>query len=798
MEVNNFIILGAGVTGLTLGYELSKKGNNVSIFEISENVGGLARTIKNNDIPIDSGPHLFHSAHKEIIDYWKDLVGDNLVKKDFFAGNFKDGNIYDYPINRQTIKKQYTKDEIKIIESELSNIDQDKLSKTKNYSEYVSVLAGPFLAEKFFTKYPKKLWGLKTNELSARFAPRRIEIRNDKRPFHSGPGRFAGVIEGGCGFLAESLKEKFFQNNGKLNLNHKVIKFNFTKEKKIESIDFSNSVRLCTHDSIIISTLPINKNADLFNLKTKLYFRSVFLINIIIEGPDPFPKDYDWLYFDDDKVPFHRVGVQTRFSRKNVKDNINILCCEIAYNEKPNKQKIEAWKRDTINYLSKHDLINLNHKYNLNCMDLGPVYPGYYSGHEAELSLMNAKLGEYENFYSLGSLAEYAYSDLQVLTAKAIDLAKELDKVNKNYKNETLKNAQMIKPSSEFYFGNQLISSSTSNPVFLIAEIGLAHNGNVDICKELILEASRCGFNAVKIQTYKPGRISKKTRSARYFEETLDQEESISDYLDRIIFSSKELKSIIEYSNNLNIEFFSTPFDEFSVRQLEEMKVNGFKISSMDITNLPLIRLVSKTRKPVIISTGMANLGEIETAINICLENDNPNIALLHCVSSYPCDIEFSNLGRIKQINNSFGVITGFSDHTQEYYTPSLAVALGARIIEKHITLDKGMDGPDHNFSLEPHEMKKMVVLIRKSEKAISNHQIEKSTAELISRQNLRRSIYASSDLKTGDIATAETLIIKSPGDGIPAKFYDLILNKRIIKDIFADNPFDWSHFFNE
>ena len=193
----------------------------------------------------------------------------------------------------------------------------------------------------------------------------------------------------------------------------------------------------------------------------------------------------------------------------------------------------------------------------------------------------------------------------------------------------------------------------------------------------------------------------------------------------------------------------------------------------------------------------MSTLGEIESALKTCLEEGNDKISLLHCVSSYPCPIEFSNLNKIGTLAKSFGVISGFSDHTIETTTPSIAIACGARIIEKHITLDKGMDGPDHNFSLTPNEMNEMVSLARQVEKSLSNHQITKSPAELSSKQNLRRSIYAAFDLSAGDVITEDCIAIKSPGDGLPVKYLNLIIGKRLISSVKKDFPLSWELFLN-
>lgn len=796
----DFKIIGAGVSGLTLAYELLKKGETVKIYESTDFVGGLASTLIKDNIPFDCGPHLFHSAHEEIIEYWRDLVGDDLVEKQFFAGNFVEGKFYDYPINKETIKDQYLEEEIETILYELSDIDEEKLASSSNYSDYVTNLCGPFLAEKFFKKYPEKLWGLKTDDLSARFAPRRIEIRDTRRPFHSGEGKFAGIIEGGCGVISNVLKEKIEDLGGVINFNSRVTNFYSDGDGRsisVNSLEINNSEVIDVRNSIIISTLPLNVNARLANIDTNLYFRSCMLINIVIKGEDPFPSEFDWLYFGSEDVPFHRVGMQSRFSRKGLDNDMHIMCCEISYTEKPSDKKILKWEKDSIEYLVKNNLIKKSKIFSINIHDAGPVYPGYFGGHEEEVSKVNSELGRLTNYYLLGSLAEYAYSDLQVLTAKAIDLAQELSTSNKKIKSEIIKDETVTLPSSYFKFGNELISSNKIDPVFIIAEIGLCHNGSVDICKKLILASKKSGFNAAKIQTYVPGRISKKTRTSRYYEETLDAEESISSMLDRIIFSNDELTEIFSYAKEIQIELFSTPFDAASVELLENQNVSGYKISSMDLVNAPLIREVCKTGKPVILSTGMASMSHIENALSLCLSMGVSELSVLHCVSSYPCPLEMANLSRIKRIGNSFGVITGFSDHTLEIITPSLAVALGARVIEKHVTLGKDMDGPDHNFSLVPVEMKEMVALVRKTEKSLISHQMDVSSSELSAKQNLRRSIYAAKEIKSGERLNHHNLVIKSPGDGIPADQYDFLLDKELKVGIEEDFPIKWENLFD-
>lgn len=794
--VVDYVIVGAGVSGLTLALEFLREGKRVRIIESTDAVGGLAKSISYNDYTIDFGPHLYHSAHPEIIDYWRNLVGDSLISKDFYSGNYKDGRIYDYPVNTETAGIQYSDEEYKKILAELSQTDDKKLSNAENYYDYVRSLAGDFLANQFFTKYPKKLWGIDTKELSARFAPRRIEIRKKRLPFHSGPGRFAGIIEGGCGVLAEKMKDEIISLGGEFIFNANIEEIKLDSKKNITKMLSSDGREFKTDNSCVISTIPITNLCDLLNYQTSLYFRHILLINIVIKGSDPFPKDYDWLYFDDEDIPFHRVGVQTRFSRKGIKDDIHILCCEVAFNYQ-DMPDIKDFEQRCVDSLSEMQLIKHDSIINIHSFDIGPVYPGYYVGHELELNRILGKLGQHRNLYQTGSLADYAYSDLQVLTAKSIDLARELLTLSSDTLSELTKPRASVKPNQNFYFGRSKISIDPDEKPFVIAEIGLCHNGSVDLCKQLIDESKKNGFSSAKIQTYQAGRISKKSRTSRYYEETLDQEESISDQIDKLIFNESELKEIFSYADSIDFDLFSTPFDISSANILNSLNVPGFKISSMDLVNIPLIKHVARIGKPIILSTGMASVGEIELAIDTVLSEGNQNLAVLHCVSSYPCPVEAANLTRINLIKDTFGVVPGYSDHTVEDFMPAFAMTLGARVIEKHVTLSKGLDGPDHNFSLVPSEMKSMIQLMNKVHKSMNGNGFRSSDIELSAKSNLRRSIYASGDLSRGDVITYENIAIKSPGDGIPVKYLDLILGKRVIQNIEDDFPLSWEHFFN-
>ena len=208
MVDSTYHIIGSGISGLVAAYELAKKGKNVRVYEKLDLVGGIARTEVVNGVSYDCGPHLFHTNNPEIKDYWLTLIKDEVTEPDLYGANLIKGHVYEYPISFESLEKQFTKDEIKTIKMEIASTNKEDLAESKNYADFVQNLAGKFLTQLFFTKYPEKLWGIPTNQLSAKFAPRRVEIRDKQRAFHSGEGKWAAVLKGGCGALANSIESR--------------------------------------------------------------------------------------------------------------------------------------------------------------------------------------------------------------------------------------------------------------------------------------------------------------------------------------------------------------------------------------------------------------------------------------------------------------------------------------------------------------------------------------------------------------------------------------------------------------
>ena len=317
------------------------------------------------------------------------------------------------------------------------------------------------------------------------------------------------------------------------------------------------------------------------------------------------------------------------------------------------------------------------------------------------------------------------------------------------------------------------------NKVFIIAEAGVNHNGSIELAKKLIDVASISGADAVKFQTFKAEKlVSRNAQKADYQKQTTDKCESQFDMIKKLELDLDTHKELISYCKTKNIMFLSTPFDHDSIELLNDLGLEIFKIPSGEITNLPYLRHIGKLNKKVILSTGMANIGEIEDALDVLIEagTKKENITVLHANTMYPTPYEDVNLRAMVTIGKTFDVAFGYSDHTLGIEVDIAAVALGACCIEKHFTLDCTMEGPDHKASLEPDELKAMVKAIRNIELALGSSVKKPSKSEIPNMQIARKSIVAKVDIKKGEIFSADNLTIKRPGNGInPMRWYEIV-----------------------
>ena len=326
--------------------------------------------------------------------------------------------------------------------------------------------------------------------------------------------------------------------------------------------------------------------------------------------------------------------------------------------------------------------------------------------------------------------------------------------------------------------------------VFIIAEAGVNHNGNLALAYKMIDAAASCGCDAVKFQTAVPELVMiKDAPKAVYQKETTGNKESQLEMVKKIHLPLGAYKGLKKYADQKGIMFLSTPFDLVSIDTLVELKLKIFKIPSGEITNLPFLRKIGKLGKKVILSTGMATLPEIDKALRILMAagTKKGNITILHCNTEYPTPFEDVNLRAMLTIRDTFKVKVGYSDHTLGLEIPIAAVAMEACIIEKHFTLDKNMEGPDHRASLEPQELKSMVRAIRNIEKALGNGTKKPSASETKNIPIARRSIVAACPIKKGDRLTAINMIAKRPGIGLSPMLWDKVIGKKAKKDFSAD-----------
>lgn len=345
-------------------------------------------------------------------------------------------------------------------------------------------------------------------------------------------------------------------------------------------------------------------------------------------------------------------------------------------------------------------------------------------------------------------------------------------------------------------YRNKTLGIPQKGKTLIIAEAGVNHNGDIELAKRLVDVASDAEADAVKFQTFVAQKmVSVEAPKAEYQLQASESNKSQLQMLKEFELSKDEHLELFDYCQNRHITFLSSPFDFESADMLDALGVVVFKIASGEITNLPFLEYIAKKNKPIIMSTGMASLGEVEEAINTILGAGNRGIVLLHCVTGYPARFDELNLLAIQTMKKIFGLPVGFSDHTLGIAAAIAAVALGACAIEKHFTTDKNLPGPDHKASLEPAELKMMIRSIRNIEKAFGDGTKKPARSELQIIKVVRKSLVASQDIEAGEILTKNMVNIKRPGTGIEPKHLESILGRKARRKIRRDEVLRWEMF---
>ena len=330
--------------------------------------------------------------------------------------------------------------------------------------------------------------------------------------------------------------------------------------------------------------------------------------------------------------------------------------------------------------------------------------------------------------------------------------------------------------------------------VFIIAEAGVNHNGKMELAYKLVDAAKESGVDAVKFQIFKSEKlISKSTKMADYQKENLKENISQLDMVKKLELSYEDFIKINEYCKEKGIMFMATPFDNDSLDFLVDiLKADVLKIGSGDLNNYPFLEKVALKNKEIILSTGMSNLSDIEGALDFISQYTDKEVKVLHCTTNYPCPMNEVNLKAMNTIKDAFKVAVGYSDHTLGIEVPIAAVALGAEIIEKHFTLDKTMEGPDHVASLEPNELKEMTRTIRNIEKALGSGIKKPNKSEVKIQSIVKRKIVLAKEVEANHILTENDLEYKRCENGIESKYYKSIIGKKVKRKIEADSPLMW------
>jgi N-acetylneuraminate synthase/N,N'-diacetyllegionaminate synthase len=329
---------------------------------------------------------------------------------------------------------------------------------------------------------------------------------------------------------------------------------------------------------------------------------------------------------------------------------------------------------------------------------------------------------------------------------------------------------------------------------YLIAEIGVNHNGNIDLAKEMILLAKECGADAVKFQTYKTALLaSPETPKVDYQKKTTDLNESHYDMLKKLELSRNDHIELFQFCKKNHINFLSTPYDINSAKFLKDLGVNFFKTASADIVDLPLHEFIASTGNPTIISTGMSTMSEIKKVIDIYKKKKNNNFILLHCVSNYPCSDQSLNMNAISTIKNKFLCPVGYSDHSIGNLAAVIAISKGAKLIEKHFTKDKSLNGPDHKASSDPDEFKELVKNVRRSEKMLGSFIKNIQEEEIQMSSVSKKSIFLSRNLKKNAIIKISDVFIKRPGNGILANEIYNVCGMKIKINLKKNHKLLWS-----
>jgi N,N'-diacetyllegionaminate synthase len=811
---NSAIILGAGPSGLITAWKLVEAGWDVSIIEKNSLTGGLCRSWKHKEFIMDTGPHIFHTPDKLLKNFWKKNFKDLLIEGKFSCKNVKGKNFdefYDYPLSIEGLN-QFDKNLKTKIKKELKTCNKnDQRYKAKNYREYIDSFIGPTLRKMFFEKYPEKIWGITTKKMTPDWAPNRIKFRDKILPFYHEQYVAAGKY--GTGAIYDRIKDLIKKKGGKFLLNETVKGFKFNENKIYEILTNKKTYKIKSNE-VIISTLPISITSKLLGKVNNLKFRGICSVYLFYKKKQILPKNHHWLYFDSEKLLFNRITENKKLSKFVAPKDKSYLTAEITYSQGDKFSKLSSTEviEKVKNQIGLTGLVDNNLLIDASINYEPFVYPVQFADYKNEVVRVKSFVESFDNLFSIGAGGEFNYADSQIIFHKSFDLVNSLINRHRSFINEA-KNINSVKFNKLVKINNKIIGDK--NKTFIIAEAGLNHNGSFKIAKKLIDNAKEVNCDAIKFQSFLPdSRVSKFIKSEHYAEKIIGTQESISELFQRLSIDFKTQKRIFDYAKKKKILIFSTPFDFESADFLDSLGVSAFKIASADLVNVPLIRHVSSKLKPLIISTGMSKISEIDDAVETVRSTGNKNLILLHCNSSYPSTYSEVNLRFIDTLRKMYNIPVGFSDHTTDLLSSKVAIIRGANVVERHFTLNKKMEGPDHILSSDKNEMLELVKTKKLFNKwkswkknSFKNTNIKESTElllgdgvkkiqpnEYITINSQKKSLFAKKKIRKGELFSKDNLCIKGPVAGLMPKYYEIIIGRKAKKNIESDHPITWEN----
>jgi N,N'-diacetyllegionaminate synthase len=800
-------ILGAGISGLVTAQGLLEAGLEVVLYESQADVGGVSSSFAWDEFPhLDLGPHIWHTPDERLREYWERTFGDLFHQARFYGKNAIDiqsPKFIDYPLSRETVSR-FPPQLRSQVELELASCTEEERLRATSFTEYVNALVGPTLSDMFFVRYPQKLWGVNVEDMTADWAPKRIALTDVKLDFHY--GQWSAVGKQGSGKILSRIGDLVVSLGGRIELNTRVESITArgaqitgleVYSRQSQSIGTHRKVELSV-DDVVVSTLPLPYFADSLGIPNTLHYRGAHLVFVAVDRPVVIPGEASFLYFGDFDTVFHRLSEQKKFCPTGFPESSTVLCAEVAFSPHVGPAGTDdALVARTMKSLRTWGLVGQDEAVRTRVVSLPHVYPVLTHESREELGRVISLLDSFEQAYFIGTGGEFHYADIQILFLKAQELAARIVRERGSLALVTGGNAggEFLSKVSAQEQGLDSFTQQVEKPEhpFVVAEIGLNHGGSVEVAKELLVRAAESGGKLVKFQTYEAGsRLARSHGADAYTERILDIEESPNKLFDRCRFSEDEWFEVFRFGEALGLTVFTAVFDIPSLEMMERVGCPFYKIASMDVCNLPLIREIAGTDKGILMSTGMSTMADIDRAVGAVRGRGNSRLVLLHCVSRYPASPSDMNLRAIGTLERAFGVPVGLSDHTTGLLASTVALALGAAGVERHFTLSRAMEGPDHFLSSEPDDLRRLAEIALQVPILLGSAQVGITGGERENAFLFKKSLHAAVDISEGTVLLPSHFAFKGPNTGVEPYLSDLIVGRSARRHIRADDPITW------